>query len=80
MYSSMHLYIKNMVSNRCKLIVQSELENINIPFTRLVLGEVDIMQTIERGFIEIWPGAFREQESYAYRKNQEYYSGNDSLC
>lgn len=46
MYSSMHLYIKNMVSNRCKLIVQSELENINIPFTRLVLGEVDIMQTI----------------------------------
>ena len=35
-----------MVSNRCKLIVQSELENINIPFTRLVLGEVDIMQTI----------------------------------
>ncbi len=42
----MHLFIKNMVSNRCKLIVKTELENINVAYTRLVLGEVVIMQTL----------------------------------
>lgn len=42
----MKLFIKNMVSNRCKLIVKYELENLDIQFTRLELGEVDIAEML----------------------------------
>ncbi|GGH74253.1 YesN/AraC family two-component response regulator [Filimonas zeae] len=38
----MKLVIKNMVSVRCKLIVKSELEHLNIHFTILELGEVEV--------------------------------------
>lgn len=38
----MKLVIKNMVSVRCKLIVKSELENLNIHFSVLELGEVEV--------------------------------------
>ncbi len=42
----MRLFIKNMVSNRCKLILKSELESLGIKFTRLELGEVDITEML----------------------------------
>lgn len=42
LFQPMKLLIKNMVSLRCKLIVRSELEKMNLPFTVVELGEVEI--------------------------------------
>jgi len=42
----MKLYIKNMVSNRCKMIVKSELEEFGLHFIIVDLGEVEIMENI----------------------------------
>src|SRR5665647_813925 len=42
----MKLYIKNMISNRCKMIVQSELKELGLHFVMKELGEVDIMENI----------------------------------
>jgi AraC-like DNA-binding protein len=38
----MELHIKNMVSNRCKMIVKAELEKLGLHFKNLNLGEVEI--------------------------------------
>ncbi|HTJ52089.1 MAG TPA: helix-turn-helix domain-containing protein [Cyclobacteriaceae bacterium] len=38
----MKLLVKNMVSLRCKMIVKSELEKMNLQFTVVELGEVEI--------------------------------------
>lgn len=38
----MRLYIKYMVSVRCKLIVKAELERLNIPYTNVELGYADL--------------------------------------
>ncbi|MEO7294350.1 MAG: AraC family transcriptional regulator [Ginsengibacter sp.] len=38
----MKIFIKNMVSNRCKLIVKAELENIGIEYNIIALGEVEL--------------------------------------
>lgn len=40
-YKRMKLYIKNMVCNRCKTIVKTELDKINIPYDTVELGEVN---------------------------------------
>jgi AraC family transcriptional regulator len=37
----MHLYIKNMVCNRCILVVQQELDKLNIEKCKITLGEVE---------------------------------------
>ena len=42
----MILYIRNMVSNRCKMIVRSELEELGLHFVLGELGEVEIMEDI----------------------------------
>jgi len=42
----MKLYIKNMVSNRCKMIVKTELEEFGLHFIIVDLGEVEIMENI----------------------------------
>ena len=42
----MELHIKNMVSNRCKLIVQSELEKLGINYTAIKLGVAEITEDI----------------------------------
>jgi len=42
----MKLHIKNMVSNRCKMIVKSELEKLGLHYIMLSLGEVEIMETL----------------------------------
>jgi YesN/AraC family two-component response regulator len=39
----MKLYIKNMVSLRCKMVVRSELEKMKLKHTIVELGEVEIM-------------------------------------
>ena len=42
----MKLYIKYMVSIRCKVIVKDELEKLGLHYTLLDLGEVDIKENI----------------------------------
>jgi len=42
----MKLYIKYMVSNRCKMAVKEELKKLGLHFIVVDLGEVDIMETI----------------------------------
>ena len=42
----MKLYIKNMVCIRCKLVVKSELEKLGLHYSKVELGEVEIMEDI----------------------------------
>jgi AraC-like DNA-binding protein len=42
----MKLYIKNMVCNRCKLTVKSELDKLGIQYTSVELGEVTVRKRI----------------------------------
>lgn len=42
----MNLLIKNMVSLRCKMIVQSELERLGLHFILVELGEVEIKENL----------------------------------
>ncbi|MBC7746214.1 MAG: helix-turn-helix transcriptional regulator [Flavobacterium sp.] len=42
----MKLYVKNMVSVRCKIIVKQELTKLGLHFIIVELGEVEIMENI----------------------------------
>jgi AraC-like DNA-binding protein len=42
----MKLFIKYMVSNRCKMAVKEELKKLGLHFVVVDLGEVDIMESI----------------------------------
>jgi AraC-like DNA-binding protein len=42
------LYIKNMVSLRCQMVVKSELEKLGINYINVGLGEVDILGKISK--------------------------------
>lgn len=44
----MKLFIKNMVSNRCKMIVKSELEELGLHFIMVQLGEVEILEDLTK--------------------------------
>ncbi len=44
----MKLYIKYMVSIRCKMVVIAELENLGLPYATVELGEVEIPGTISQ--------------------------------
>jgi AraC-like DNA-binding protein len=44
--TNMKLYIKNMVSIRCKMLVKSELERLNLPYKTVELGEVELEENI----------------------------------
>ncbi len=47
----MHLYIKNMVCRRCKMVVKTEVENLGLRLVTIELGEVVIEEkelTIEQ--------------------------------
>ncbi|MBK6967530.1 MAG: helix-turn-helix transcriptional regulator [Bacteroidales bacterium] len=48
----MKLYIGNMVSNRCKMIVKSELEKHGLHFIIVDLGEVEIMESLSADQLE----------------------------
>ncbi len=41
----MKLFIKNMVCNRCKIVVKSELEKIGLHTICIELGEIEIQET-----------------------------------
>lgn len=42
----MKLFIKFMVSARCKMVVKSELEKLGLHHLKVELGEVEVMETI----------------------------------
>jgi AraC-like DNA-binding protein len=42
----MKLYIKYMVSIRCKMIVKSELEKLGLHYTMVELGEADVVESL----------------------------------
>ena len=42
----MKLYIKYMVSNRCKMLVKESLKNLGLHFIIVDLGVVEIMETL----------------------------------
>lgn len=42
----MKLHIKNMVSDRCKTLVKSELEKLELHYIWVALGEVEIMESL----------------------------------
>lgn len=44
----MKIFIKNMVSLRCKMVVKLELEKLGIPYTAIELGEVDVKGNVSR--------------------------------
>lgn len=43
----MKLFIKYMVSLRCKMVVKSELDKLGLHYTKVELGEVEIMENID---------------------------------
>jgi AraC-like DNA-binding protein len=49
----MKLNIKKMVSNRCKIIVKSELEKLGINFIRVDLGGVELMESVSDEQIDL---------------------------
>src|SRR6185295_161726 len=40
------LYIKNMVSLRCKLVVKSEMEKLKLKYAKVELGEVEMLTNL----------------------------------
>ena len=40
----MKLFIKYMVSMRCKMVVKTELDKLGLHYTRIELGEVEVME------------------------------------
>lgn len=48
----MKLFIKYMVSNRCKMAVQEELRKLGLHFIVVDLGEVEVMETLTSDQLE----------------------------
>ena len=48
----MHLYIKNMVCNRCILVVQQELDKLQIDSRNITLGEVETTTELPKEKVE----------------------------
>jgi AraC-like DNA-binding protein len=49
---TMKLYIKYMVSNRCKILVKESLKDLGLHFIVVELGVVEIMETLTRPQLE----------------------------
>ncbi|SFD78300.1 Helix-turn-helix domain-containing protein [Chitinophaga sp. CF118] len=49
----MDLFIKNMVCNRCILVVQQELEKLDMGFTNIDLGEVTLKEIPEKEKLQV---------------------------
>jgi AraC-like DNA-binding protein len=49
----MKLFIQNMVSLRCKLLVKSELEKLDIDYDKVELGEVTLYEDISNQKLEL---------------------------
>lgn len=42
----MILHIKNMVCDRCKMVVKNEIENLGYSLVKVELGEIELNQEI----------------------------------
>ena len=42
----MKIYIKHMVSNRCKMVVREELKKLGLHFIFVEFGEIEVMENI----------------------------------
>jgi YesN/AraC family two-component response regulator len=75
-FPPMKLLIKNMVSLRCKLIVKSELEKMDLHYTVVELGEVEIMeelnslqqQELKRGLLKFGLELLEDKKSMLIEK------------
>jgi AraC-like DNA-binding protein len=48
------LFVKYMVSDRCKMLVKSELDKLGIQFKRIELGEVDLLEDLPKStYVEL---------------------------
>ena len=56
----MKLYIKNMVSIRCKMVVKSELENLRLHYSIVELGEAEITDKATDGQLKLLDTALRK--------------------
>jgi AraC-like DNA-binding protein len=45
--SAMHLYIKNMVCERCIMAVRQELDNLSIDYKNIQLGDAELTKPLE---------------------------------
>jgi hypothetical protein len=45
----MKIYIQNMVSLRCKIVLKSELDKLGISYGAVELGEADLLQPLSKG-------------------------------
>jgi YesN/AraC family two-component response regulator len=50
----MKILIKNMVSTRCIMAVKSILEDLNIPYSSLELGEVETTENISKDVLKLF--------------------------
>ena len=55
-----HLFIKNMVCNRCIMTVEHILKERHIPFTRVLLGEVELERKLSGEELKEIDGEFRK--------------------
>lgn len=44
----MHLFIKNMVCNRCIMVVQQQLDKLEIKSTNITLGEIETLNDVSK--------------------------------
>lgn len=67
----MKIYIKNMVCNRCKMVVKSELEKHQIHFSKIELGEVETSGNVLGEKLKLLDNNLRQQgmELIGNRKN-----------
>jgi len=56
----MHIYVKNMVSDRCKMIVKSELTKLGIDHTTVNLGEAEISGDLTKEQLDLLDVALRK--------------------
>ncbi|HLP53628.1 MAG TPA: AraC family transcriptional regulator [Fluviicola sp.] len=56
----MKIYIKNMVCDRCKMVVKSELEELGLSPVTVELGEVELKEDLAEGDKERVNARFRE--------------------
>ena len=58
----MKLFIRNMVSLRCKMLVKSELDKLGIKYTVVELGEAHIVGTLSQEVLDQLRLALKESE------------------
>lgn len=56
----MRLFIKNMVSTRCKMVVKAELDKLGLHHTMIELGEAEIIEEIPEAQYKLLDSSLRD--------------------